>query len=288
MYRIVDFFNKNFIFKSKEKLSVVTIFFITVLNILILVSLYIGSGFYKNMVNHPSSVFPRLCQNIISSKDIYNTSNYFYQYENFNSMRKDSTIDSRCNELIYSKLNALQSDLYIKSLIKLDDDYNKNFDSSILVNDFVNYIEQNKKQIQNDYISLDKLYKLKLESIYLLFKIPLFFILFYMMKKQLQRRNYTLFITFKSVFYAVFITIIISLYTMISNLVPEGLINKIIKSSYEAETHVILYYLLMVVLLFVFGFIIERYQSKYRNKSKNYKSNNISRVVLHKCEDKLK
>ena len=240
------------------------------------------------MINTPTSAFPRLCQNIISSENIYNTNNYFYRYKNYSEVLKNSNIDSRCNEIIYVKLNALQHDVYIYSLLQSEVAYDNNFNSSELVKDFVSYIEKNKNEIQRDYSSLEKSYKFKLEFMYLLFKFPLFIILFYMMRKHLLKKNYTLFIMFKSVFYTILMTILISMYTLISNLIPSGVIKNIIKSSYEVEAHIIFYYILMIILLFTFGYIIEKYQTRYRNRLKNCKSNNISRVVLHKCDDKLK
>lgn len=288
MLKVREFFKKNLLFKSKEKLSIITLLFISLLNIAILITIYIGSDFYKNIISSPSSVFPRLCQNIITAKDIYNTNNYFYQYKNYYDVDKSRNIDSRCNEIIYIKLNALQNDLYLDSLIKTKDIFNHNFKESSLVQDFVMYIENNKKQIIDENENLKRLYKLKLESIYLLFKIPLIIALFYMMRRHLLRRNYVLFITFKSVFYTIFITILISLYGLISNLMPKEFIKNIIKNSYELEVHTLFYYVLMLIILLTFGYIIEKYQARYRNRIKNCKSNNISRVVLHKCENKLK
>lgn len=287
MNKIKDFFYKNFVFKKKEKLSNLTILYILTLNILLIITLSIGSTYFKNFLDSPYLIIPKLCKNIISNEDILNTNNYFYHYKNYYSLVKSPIIDSRCNILIYDKLHSINADLYINSLVEKKNNYNINFNNTMLVRDFIEYINNHKIKILDDFISLQKFYNLKLELLYLLFNLPLFGVLFYMMRKYLLKTNYTLFITFKSVFYTIFINIVISIYNLISIVTPKGIIQIILDNSYKLEIHILFYYSLIILILIVFGYVIEKNQNRYKSKQKKCRSNNISRVVLHKCDDKI-
>lgn len=353
MQKIRSFYDENFVFKRKSKLSKLTILFILVLNLFIFITMYIGIDFYTKILNTPISYFPRQCQNILLSNKIYDFNSYFYRYTN--SGIDKNKIDNRCNNIISKKLvnirkkhninelikedsifdkkyafiktkikdlyykhgklilseydvliyenNTLSLDYDLKEIkeIKLEHDFYKkelllikegkrklyeSFKDSTEMIEFMEYTKDNKNSILQDYNNLLTKYELKKELTGITFKIPPLLIVFFMMQKYLRRRNYILFCMFKSVLYSMSIPIVISTLVFFYMLIPENLFTNFINVLNEIEIHFLVYYFAIAIFLLTFGFIIEKLQLRQRKKVKNCKSNNISKVVLHKCMTK--
>lgn len=125
MQRIRSFYNENFVYKRKSKLSKLAILFILVLNLFIFITMYIGIDFYTKILNTPISYFPRQCQNILLSNNVYDFNNYFYRYTT-SSIDKHK-IDYRCNDIIYKKLKNVRENININVLIKKDSIFDKKY-----------------------------------------------------------------------------------------------------------------------------------------------------------------
>lgn len=115
----VNFYEKNFKYRRKEKLSKFTIIFIMFLNIFILLSLFFSFELQHRIVSKPNTLFPNICRSVVLETNITNFNNYFYTYVTNNdsilNIQKDK-LDEKCSILINEKLANIQREHDVKSL----------------------------------------------------------------------------------------------------------------------------------------------------------------------------
>lgn len=140
---IKTFYSNNFIYKGKEKLSKLTIFFIALLNIFIFITLGLGIDFQIKVLNNPSVTFPYECREVIDSQNIDDFNKYYYSNDNYNYNSyqeiKDLQIDTRCGEL-NKKVEYIKKEHNIETL---KDDERKILRSEEKINTELAYIREN-------------------------------------------------------------------------------------------------------------------------------------------------
>ncbi|WP_083568716.1 zinc ribbon domain-containing protein [Arcobacter sp. LA11] len=150
---IKDFYSTNFTFKGKEKLSKLTIFFVIILDIFIFITLGLGIDFQVKVLNNPSVVYPYQCRNVVDSNKLDDFNRYFYTYQN-NNMKyqsiKNDQMDNRCDEILHTKLKAVQKEHKIKDLRKREKELNKDLNN---ITAELNYLRANYNTVLFEKIS---------------------------------------------------------------------------------------------------------------------------------------
>lgn len=154
-----DFYSTNFVFKGKEKLSKLTIFFIIILDMFIFITIGMGIDFQIKVLNNPTVIYPYECRDIINSKKTDDFNKFFYVSSN-NNMRyqniQNSEMDIRCKELINIKLKAVQKKHDIKKLRKQEKEL---INSQYKVKSELDYLRENYNTVLFEKISSQSINK---------------------------------------------------------------------------------------------------------------------------------
>ena len=159
------FFQKNFIYNGKEKLSKLSILAIIFLDIFILSVIYQGIDFQTKVINTPEAKFPYECRDVLTydTADVltYDTAiedfnNYLYgdgyNYDSKYQDIKDLEVDKRCN-LIFEKISLIKKEINIDDLKKRSEElYTKEY--SLI--DQISYIKSNYNTVLFEKISVQK------------------------------------------------------------------------------------------------------------------------------------
>ena len=154
------FYQNNFIYKGKEKLSKFTIFFIIVLDLIIYSTLNMGIDFQTRVLNSPTVTFPYKCRDIVNSNYIDDFNQYFYSNSDYNYYDetskyqniKNEQIDLRCVE-IFNKLNMIKKEHDIK---ELRNELNRFINNENKVNNEIYYIKENYNTVLFEKMSSQK------------------------------------------------------------------------------------------------------------------------------------
>jgi hypothetical protein len=246
----------------------------------------------KELKNTQSKIDTKL--NKVSTELLYLRENYNTVL--FEKMSSQNSSKSIIKDEVSSENIKLKYNEYLKENEKLKKEKEnllKQFKNSTSVKNLVFFVQENKKQIKEDYKNLTKSYAIKKELIALLFLSPLLFLSFYIMKRFLANEKYTLYIMFKNIMVVIFIPTIISLISLIYILIPKIFLEKVLRFFYELEIPFIVYYLVVAALVLVFGYIIVKIQKRHRESIKKLEDNSISKIesynksVCNKCFNKV-
>lgn len=344
---IKNFYSNNFVFKSNEKLSKLSILSIIILNIFVLMTLYQGITFQTQVINTPENKYPYNCRDVLNNSSSYSDfNNYFYTSYNYDTKYQnivDLEVDERCTQIsekidlikkeidiesykkrsdeLYYKESDLSNQMYSlksnydtvlfekmsnqdskKSLVEGDvsaenikekyDNLNKEiekikqdkqklqdeFKNLKQIQNFVSFIETNKNQILKDIANEEKFYYVKKELIVLAFLIPLLALFFYLMKKNLLKEKYILYVIFKNIMFITAIPTFISLFSLINIFIPKIFVEKLLMFFYSLEIPFVVYYLVIAIFIAIFIFIIVRLQKKFKEENEKLKNNSISKI----------
>jgi hypothetical protein len=148
-----NFYQNNFVYSGKEKLSKLTISFIILLNIFIFITLGLGIDFQIKVLNNPSVTFSSQCRNIVSSNSLNDFNNYVYFSKNYNGKYqsiKNEEMDARCSVILNKKLKAVKSEHNIKVLRNNEKKLNT---KQSLVSSELSYIRENYNTVLFEKIS---------------------------------------------------------------------------------------------------------------------------------------
>ena len=203
-------------------------------------------------------------------KENYNT----VLFEKLSSQNTDKSIikDSLTTQNVKEKYETYEKEL--AKIQKEKEDFYKRFSESKSVKDLILYINDNKKQINDDIKTANKAYSLKVELVTLLFLLPLVFGFFYLMKRYLLKEKYILYVMFKNIFIISLIPTFISILSLIYEFLPKIFLEKLMKFFYELEIPFVVYYFVIII----FGFLIIKVQKRYKENNNKLKNNSISKV----------
>lgn len=151
------FFQKNFVYNGKEKLSKLSILAIIFLDIFILSVIYQGIDFQTKVINTPEAKFPYECRDVLTyDTAIEDFNNYLYgdgyNYDSKYQDIKDLEVDNRCN-LIFEKISLIKKEINIDDLKKRSEElYTKEY--SLI--DQISYIKSNYNTVLFEKISVQK------------------------------------------------------------------------------------------------------------------------------------
>mgnify|MGYP000718135669 CR=1 FL=1 len=151
------FFQKNFVYNGKEKLSKLSILAIIFLDIFILSVIYQGIDFQTKVINTPEAKFPYECRDVLTyDTAIEDFNNYLYgdgyNYDSKYQDIKDLEVDKRCN-LIFEKISLIKKEINIDDLKKRSEElYTKEY--SLI--DQISYIKSNYNTVLFEKISVQK------------------------------------------------------------------------------------------------------------------------------------
>lgn len=162
------FYKNNFVFKGKEKLSKLSIFFIVLLNLFVFSILQMGIEFQVKILNNPYNKYSSICKNIVTSSKVESVNSYYYINESrkYNSIQKQD-VSNKCKEIItliedIKKQHNIKDLRKEKQLLKKELSpinnqikfYRENYNTTL----FENIQVQNKKQINSEIKNKYNLY----------------------------------------------------------------------------------------------------------------------------------
>lgn len=133
-------YNNNLVYTGKEKLNKITIFFIIILNIIVLNVLLTGISFQTSFLNNPETKYPYQCKNLFNKdkiivNDLYTYNNY-YGYYGYSRGASIVTQEIKNNELslecsiLQDKINFIRKEINFKELVDKERSLNAEINKS--------------------------------------------------------------------------------------------------------------------------------------------------------------
>lgn len=218
-------------------------------------------------------------ENNINDKIYYIKQNYnTVLFEKISEQKSDKSIikDNLSSENIKEKYDLLLLDL--EKIKKEKEELENKFKNHNLIKDFSLFLNLNKNQILEDIQKAERNYYIKKEFVILAFLIPLIILFFYMMKRNLLREKYILYIIFKNILIITLVPTFISLLSVINIFIPKIFLEKLVMFFYTLEIPFIVYYFVIGIFILFFIFIIMKIQKRFREQNEKMKSNALTNI----------
>lgn len=218
-------------------------------------------------------------ENNINDKIYYIKQNYnTVLFEKISEQKSDKSIikDNLSSENIKEKYDLLLLDL--EKIKKEKEELENKFKNHNLIKDFSLFLNLNKNQILKDIQKAERNYYIKKEFVILAFLIPLIILFFYMMKRNLLREKYILYIIFKNILIITLVPTFISLLSVINIFIPKIFLEKLVMFFYTLEIPFIVYYFVIGIFILFFIFIIMKIQKRFREQNEKMKSNALTNI----------
>lgn len=218
-------------------------------------------------------------ENNINDKIYYIKQNYnTVLFEKISEQKSDKSIikDNLSSENIKEKHDLLLLDL--EKIKKEKEELENKFKNHNLIKDFSLFLNLNKNQILEDIQKAERNYYIKKEFVILAFLIPLIILFFYMMKRNLLREKYILYIIFKNILIITLVPTFISLLSVINIFIPKIFLEKLVMFFYTLEIPFIVYYFVIGIFILFFIFIIMKIQKRFREQNEKMKSNALTNI----------